>query len=546
MVVGALGWPTPKEVSEMYDWFLAILLVIVFAHSRFNTPTTTRYSTTMGQFYFAELLYLAANLLLLVFISGVIATSPEVLKAISGNEERPFVAWIHGLSTPLAAALVMTSLLPHFPVISRIDEFLLTGFRKLGHIPVEVRRLAASLREAELEISPIAAEECTRYLDGRLESPQALRAFLKLNEPGQPEYTFNRVLYLALRLQRWETDRTFAAALTQNYFRQGFDRIFQELDGIIKQASSFASIFPQPLSGSTPIARSYGELRKTLLADCDSLHQQICDFLAQGIMQCARTRGERQAAMHDIGFIVSDVAPAIMTATKFVSSAAMIFIVFVAGFSIIGAALREYDLPMHVMFGIALLVSCVYGSATFCAILPKGLWDFANIDRLEMRPTIGYIASGLLAIAAAAAISFIVKSLLYFDFRQALYDTLFLSPWFGMSFVTAVMLAFLIDDFARNPASAPKGLRYWEALAGATAQATAAYYVVKALLELRAVTQPPADIALPPEPPPLPFVCSISFVIGALLGYQIPHWYRNRTGRNNTTPPPRMARDRSA
>jgi hypothetical protein len=530
----------------MYDWCLAILLVVVFAHSRFNTPPTTRCSTTMGQFYFAELLYLAANLLLLVFISGIIATSPEVLKAISGNEERPFVAWIHGLSTPLAAALVMTSLLPHFPVISRIDEFLLTGFRKLGHIPVEVRRLAAALRDAKLEIAATAAEECTRYLDGRLESPQALRAFLKLNEPRQPEYIFNRVLYLALRLQRWEGDRRFSAALTQKYFRRGFDRIFQELDGIIKQASSFASIFPQPESGSTPIARSYGELRKTLLADCDGLHHEICDFLAQGIMQCARTRRERQAAMHDIGFLVSDVTPAIMTATKFVSSAAMIFIIFVAGFSIIGAALREYNLPVHVLFGIALLVSCVYGSATCCAILPKGLWDFANIDRLNMRPTIGYIVSGLLAIAAAAVISFILKSMLYFNFRQALYDTLFSSPWFGMSFVTAVMLAFLIDDFASNPASAPKGLRYWEALAGGVAQAIAAYYVVKGLLELRTLAPLPADIELPPGPPPLPFVCSMSFVIGALLGYQIPHWYRNRSGRSHTTPPPRMARDNAA
>ena len=163
--------------------------------------------------------------------------------------------------------------------------------------------------------------------------------------------------------------------------------------------------------------------------------------------------------MHDIGFIVSDAAPAIMTATKFVSSAAMIFIIFVAGFSIIGAALREYHLPVHLLFGVALIVSCVYGSATCCAILPKGLWDFANIDRLKMRPTIGYIASGLLSIAAAAAINFILKSLLYFNFRQALYDTLFSSPWFGMSFATAVMLTFLIDDFARSHESLPNGLR---------------------------------------------------------------------------------------
>lgn len=525
----------------MYDWCLAILLVVVFAHGRFNTPMTTRCSTTMGQFYFAEICYLAGNLLLLVLISGIIATSPEVFKAVSGNEETPLVVWIHGLSAPLAAALMMTTLLPYFPVISRIDEFLMDGFRKLGRIPVEVHQLAASLRKATLEIDAAGAEDSARYVETRLESAEALQALLNLNQPGQPEYLFNRVLYLALRLQQWEGDRRFAVAFTRIHFRRDFDRILREIDAMIKQAGSFASIFPQPATGGTSIARAYGELRKALLADCDSLHHDICDFLAQGIMQCAYTRRERHDAMRDIGFIVPEIGVASMTATKFVSSAGIIFIIFVGGFSIIGATLRGYDIPVYVLFTVALVVSGAYGTAIFCAILPKSLWDFANIHHLDMRPTIGYVVSGLLAVAGAAAISFTLKSLLYFDFRKALYDTLFSAPWFAMSFVTAAMLAFLIDDFAREPASAPRGLRYWEALAGGTAQAIAAYYVVRSLLELRGLFQPPPDIGLPPGPPPLPLVCSLSFVIGAFLGYEIPHWYRSRTGRNETSRPAKLA-----
>src|SRR6266481_4827801 len=71
--------------------------------------------------------------------------------------------------------------------------------------------------------------------------------------------------------------------------------------------------------------------------------------------------------MHDIGFIVSDVAPAIMTATKFVYSAAMIFIIFVAGFSIIGAELREYHLTFFFQAGDGIRAGTVTGVQT-CAL----------------------------------------------------------------------------------------------------------------------------------------------------------------------------------
>ena len=72
----------------MYDWFFALLLVTIFAHSRFNTPASTRFSTTIAQFYFAEFAYIVRSLLLLVLLSRRDVSEVSVrrdLEAITGT-----------------------------------------------------------------------------------------------------------------------------------------------------------------------------------------------------------------------------------------------------------------------------------------------------------------------------------------------------------------------------------------------------------------------------------------------------------------------------
>jgi hypothetical protein len=531
----------PAEIEQgafaMYNWAFAVLLVIVFAHSRFNTPSNTRYSTTIGQFYFAEVAYITCNLLLLVLMSGLVHASPEVLKLLAGGDPTQIPEGIEGISAPLVAALVMTTLLPHSPVISQIDKFLLDRFRALGNIPVEVRRLAALLRDARLEIPPAAAAEAARYVDQQLESPEALQVFLKANAPDQPEYIFNRVLYLASRLKQWESHERFSGDCVQ--FREDFDGIFKELDELVKLTSRFAAIFSQPAKGSSDaIARAHGELRKRILADCEALNREICDFLARAILHSVRTRREREATIRDLGLVIPEGAEVGLSATKVVTFATSVFLIFFTGLSLLGFVLNGYEVKVHRLFGIALLVAIINGVAIYSAIMPKQFWGFANIHKLGMRPVIGYFVSGLIAIVGAAAIGFVFRSLLYMNFDCAILLSLGSSPWLSMAFVEAVMLALLADNYASDPQRAPKWARYAEALAQGGVQACVAYYIVQALGDIRTMIPPiQSSIASPgpscflPKPPPWQIPCTITFLIGVFLGYTVPHWYRNRTVR---------------
>src|SRR5208282_5015337 len=98
---------------------------------------------------------------------------------------------------------------------------------------------------------------------------------------------------------------------------------------------------------------------------------------------------------------------------------------------------------------------------------------------------IGYLVSGLLAVGAAAIISFIFKAMLSLSFETSFYNSLVTFPWFGLSFVAAATIAALLDDFAKHPERVPKGFRYLEGAIAGTTLAIAAWYVCLALAQVR-------------------------------------------------------------
>ncbi|HYB08667.1 MAG TPA: hypothetical protein VEJ16_03240 [Alphaproteobacteria bacterium] len=400
--------------------------------------------------------------------------------------------------------------------------------------------------------------ESPNYLKARVDSPDDLQAFLEGNEPGQPEYAFNRVLYIALRLKHWEEDEKLGRACV--LFREKFDQIFKRLDELIGLANHFISILRSPTGKRGLTARSHKELRRIILANCEELNYEICDFLAQGILQCARTRRERLRMIREMGFTTIERIRAEISPTKIISLVAIVFLILFFGISIIGALLGHTSNGLGLRLFMSLMVSMNYGAAIYFAITPKRLWDFANIHKVGMRPVIGYIVSGLLAVAAAVVISFIFRAVLFLSFEGSLYSFLFSFPWLGMSFVTAVTIAFLVDDFAIYPERAPKGLRYWESLAAGVMLASAAWYVSLALVQARewinSLALANVELAWramdwrnqiwphhAPQsgPPSWVMLCSIAFTIGIVLGFEIPHWHRNHSRVADSAEPSKSA-----
>ena len=101
------------------------------------------------------------------------------------------------------------------------------------------------------------------------------------------------------------------------------------------------------------------------------------------------------------------------------------------------------------------MIASIYVTAVICAVFPKR-WLFFQYNDATSYPTLGYIISGLIAIIASFGISLLFKILIFAgnpevngltaSFIKAWEDFSTNSyPWLIMSFVTAVLTAFLID-----------------------------------------------------------------------------------------------------
>lgn len=147
------------ESISLIEWSVGGVFVAVNAYRRYNTPTSNRASTTFQNFSLYFFFYLLSVLTLYIFFGAVLDSSPETigwLYALSlGQVGTDVPLAIDSLSAPMVSALFLTTLLPSLPWLSRYDQALLNTFWDRGNIPNHVYKMAASMRRARFNFSPI-------------------------------------------------------------------------------------------------------------------------------------------------------------------------------------------------------------------------------------------------------------------------------------------------------------------------------------------------------------------------------------------------------
>ena len=135
-------------------FYFAALCVAVYAHERFNSPFSLRYTTTLGQYYFALSGYVMAALLIFGILSWMFEVNPTVRDFIAQMSGGAVLddAKTNALPTPFVAALLLTILLPKVPVLSNIDIGIQKFFRDLGAIPHRALRLSWRLQRAPFAV----------------------------------------------------------------------------------------------------------------------------------------------------------------------------------------------------------------------------------------------------------------------------------------------------------------------------------------------------------------------------------------------------------
>lgn len=504
---------------DSFEWYLGTLLILIYAHGRFNRPRTNRVSTTRMRFYAAATAYCVAIFLLYVLIAGALsdpALVPDLLAAlqIGGVGDDPLGDL--ELSGPLVAALVLTVLLPNFPLVAQVDERLLQFFKMLGNIPLEAILQSEQLYRSDAAVPARMRPELQAYVRKRLELSGITENDLAFEDGREsPQGYWTLLLSLILQIDAWHGKRSYVGVFSDlNEEYAHIQTRFEKVTGTGARYFRLLHDLPEGEHRPGPLLMECG---RNFRDQCDELYHELCRFIARGVLKSEWTRTERNRTFAQMGFKSVHQIGETLNPNQVVTLVATLFSMLLIALTLVGSRVGS-EMEIQRAFFISIMVASIYGAAVVVAVLLKGCWPRTGRER----PVLGYLAAGVTAMASAALLSVIFKSLLFMSFQRALLDLSFVYPYFALSFMAAVATSFLCDDYATAPAQAPWFTRWLEGLAAAGALAGTAFFVWRAL----------PNTGMPPQRVPEPEMLLLNTaMIGLVIGVTVPTWYRTALRR---------------
>ncbi len=503
----------------MFEWGVSVLLVLYFAHERFNTPEHNRSSTTWVKFQVVQAAYVASALILFGALAGLAASSPQLVAMVLGVDKLPdSVATVSG---PLAAALIMTTLLPRAPILSGVDAKLLAFFRDVGEIPAAVRRLADTLERRTLVIGDESCRRMVEHLESRDGAGQGVTTLdLDIEGARKLQHRFTRLLHLYLALDAWRTERRYAAFRIAN--AQSFTAAEKAVADVLDLADKLFPLYRE-LDGATlptPISQSLKDLKQSFVKQFQATHAQVAELAARAILRCETSEGERRRRLALLGLAEKDIPSEMLPVNRLVMVMAMIFIVYFVGIIGLSQFARNLGLPIPRLFMVSTVSALCFGAAVVAALAPKRHGRFGVRDEQSVRPIIAYLLSGLVAALATALIGWAYRSALMKDPVAAFFDLQYSYPWYAAFAAVAFLTAWLCDNRAEPGARIKTGLQ-WRLLEGGAAALVMTGIAGLAGEAVSSIPDIPAGRVYP-----FWFVAPLWAAAGAVIGFWIPHWYR--------------------
>lgn len=512
------------------------ILITIYAHERFNTPPNVRASTTAARYYLASFIYLMVYL-----VSFILFTKyPYLLEQLKIVEPPKGDLSKAEQSTPIVIAMVLSLLVPKIPLISSLDSRLRKFLHRLAAIPFEAIRLSRELQECDYKIpgNQDAGHEHT------------LKVFLNLKEQGfeEPQSLFESDLpfmktwisltSMLIQLNGWESSTQFSVFVLE---RAGqLERIKDHYTRSSKLVHS-AFVLNQEMEKHKELNNELNDIFRDVTnkftADMNnelkSVYSEMCDFISHGMLKTCFMGSSRARTLNAMGFdgIRFTNQPG-LSINSTITLFGILLVLILINFILFQPkdAVGKGGLDSTGMLLMIIMIVSIYAASVICAVLPKQFWiSFRSSDRHDY-PVAAYVASGIMAVLASLIINLCFKTLLFAhdpningfvapfvlawkNFYTSSY------PWLAMSFVCTVTLAFLIDW------QHPKWIKEkWQRVADGIVQAAAlvgAVFLVHWWLA-GLVNTAKFDGHLPD----IVQVIRLSAVIGSVLGYLVPTWYR--------------------
>ena len=492
------------------EWLIGVSLIFIFAHSRFNTPKSNRSSTTVYHFYFAFFCYFLSLCILYALLSGGIsAASPALInlltKSSANNGE-------HLASGPLLSALILTTLLPNFPVLSKIDAWLRRAFQDIGRIPREARELSGNMRRATFVVPEHRIDEIRRNLADFHETD------IRFHPDKSPQSEWIQVTSLILEVMSWSDKRKYSGFLES--FKTDYRGIKTTYEKLRVKALKCFRWMSDYDGTDEALFNLLKECQKDFQDQMIVLKKDLSNFIARGVLSCEMTAKERRAKLEKMGFIdiADDRSP--LTVHQVVAIGCIVFLFMFFGNLILK---KTQTTISHAML-LSTMVATIYGLSILLTIYLKVVWSFADIRRVGQRPVASYLVSGLLAVVVAFLISLTFKFFLLWDLKDALEKIKTIYPWFLLSFTVSVVLSYLCDNGVLSKKPLPPWMRWVESIACGVVLTAASSVAIVWLSQIRGLeltSIPPVKVL-------------ISCGVGMAVGYFVPHWYRSLPPENNT------------
>jgi hypothetical protein len=497
--------------TSLAQWVIGALIVVIYALNRFETPSPVRATTTFMRYSIARFCYVFAMLTLFILLGGGLTESAGILGMVVEGVKVPNDA--ASLPGPLYAALLLTALLPHVPLLSNIDAWVKQEFQRIGNIPFEVRQLSARLQQAPFR------PDVNLYPGFRDDLKDLGIDEVWFAGPRDSlEGRWSRIAALNLIVGRWWPGlRGYARySVEQKQLLADIDDRVNALHLALNESGVIGA------TGKDPSRALTATLSRQLNREMLGLGKSLCDIVSGGVLQCEWARGDRKIRLEEMGFSGVEELRHPLSVHEVLFVGAIVFVVMNA----VALVTRHHVPSSTLTHGLytAAMVSIIYGAAIVIALYPKTVWQFADIQHAQSRPYGAYVVSGVLAALLAFVIAVMFKYVFVplHEFLaeghlvRVLADTVEKWPWLLMTLGATISIAWAADDYATQPGEEPRWLRWAEA-AGLAAVFCALQWYVSGLLIDNGVDHI--------REKQLQFLLTAA-VVGACIGFLVPHLYR--------------------
>jgi hypothetical protein len=474
--------------NEHYSWVIGAVTVIAMSYSRFNTPPTSRSSTTWARYHMLSCFYT----LTLIVSWIVLAKTPGIVNALT--KQAVNVAVWKDLDLPVYTAILVT-VLASVPPFDKFDSAVRRFFQRLANIPWEAQRLSSALRHRTW----IPEDKLVADVRDELHKANFSDEDISFSCERTPQALWTRITTLHKYIETWETRR---GAFSGFYFNNMDDirhlmKEYKDLEAHAHCVFPMLKLSKAP-DGSQEFDQIQKDMAESFLAAAKRLEEDLCDLVSRGILTCGLTARARSAEFEKIGFMIN-VAPDHLHDYMVGLYVGLTFL-YVGYFMLI-----KHSTP--ILTGILIPTNFV-GAILTAFWFKRWKWARREGDHL---PITGYVVSALTACLIGLLISVSLGVLRGSDVVKSWNDFTSRSwPWSLMAAFVAALVAYLIDQKERP------GMRWKETVGVALGCALWSIPVVYLL-----------HYACGCDVPPYWRVMIVIALTGSLIGFLVPTWYRS-------------------